>query len=176
MNHFVYTTYNPNNKKFYIGRHSTENINDGYQGSGLWVKRSLRKGNKLQTKILEYAKDEHDLLSLEEKYIEKYFDNPKNTNAKRASYGMLSKDMIGEKNPMYGTKRPDYVKESVSKANKGKKHTKEHIEKTRKPGKLNGMYGVRRMSSDNPNWKGGITKDRAAYMRERRRKLKEKNR
>ena len=38
------------------------------------------------------------------------------------------------------------------------------------------MYGVRRMSSDNPNWKGGITKDRAAYMRERRRKLKEKNR
>lgn len=172
MNHFVYKTFNPNNNKFYIGRHSTKNINDGYQGSGLWVQRSLKKGNNLKTEILEYAKDEQELISLEEKYIKKYYNHPKNTNAKLASAGMTSEDMKGEKNPRYGSKEQSEMMRKVGLSNKGRKQTPEVNKKKALFGKENGMYGVKRMGSDNPNWKGGVTKDMAAYMRERRRRQK----
>jgi hypothetical protein len=159
MKHFVYKTYNPINKKFYIGRHSTNNVDDGYQGSGLWVKRSIKKGNNLKTKILEFADNIDQLCLLEEKYIKKYHKHSKNTNGKLSSTGMTSEDMKGEKNPRYGSKEQAEMMRKLGLANKGKKHTQEHIDKTRRPGKLNGMYGVKRTGANNPNYKGGITKD-----------------
>ena len=68
-------------------------------------------------------------------------------------------------NPMYGTKRPQYVKDAISKANKGRKHSDEVNKSKGQPGKMNPMYGVRRMGSNNPNYKGGIYKDIPAYLR-----------
>tara|TARA_B110000977_G_scaffold188792_1_gene257470 strand:- start:479 stop:1018 length:540 start_codon:yes stop_codon:yes gene_type:complete len=163
MKHFVYKTYNEISGKFYIGRHSTDNINDGYQGSGTWVKRSLKKGNKLITEILEYAKDIKSLMKLEEQHIKNYFDDPKNTNGKLSSQGMTREDVLGEKNPMYGKTHTQEVKDIISKTKTGRKHTKDHIDKTTRKGKENGMFGVRRMGEDNPNYKGGITNDPNYY-------------
>ena len=163
MKHFVYKTYSDVSGKYYIGRHSTDNINDGYQGSGTWVRRSLKKGNKLITEILEYAKDQKSLFKLEEKYIKEYYSDSKNTNFKLSSMGMTREDMLGEKNPMYGKTHTQEVRDIISEAAKGRKHTKDHIDKTTRKGKENGMFGVRRMGKDNPNYKGGISKDFKAY-------------
>ena len=129
MIHFVYKTYNPINGKFYIGRHSAKRINDNYLGSGLWVKRSKDKGNVLKREILEYADNLDQLFVLEEKYIKKYYNDPKNTNCKLSATGMTSEDMLGEKNPRYGNKEQAEMMRKLGLANKGKKRSAEYCKK-----------------------------------------------
>jgi len=46
MEHIIYKTTNKLNGRFYIGMHSTENIEDGYLGSGRRIKAELNKYGK----------------------------------------------------------------------------------------------------------------------------------
>lgn len=41
--HFVYVTTNLKNGKFYVGKHSTKRLSDGYYGSGLIIARAVKK-------------------------------------------------------------------------------------------------------------------------------------
>lgn len=45
-NHFVYKVINKVNGKFYIGKHSTNNLNDGYLGSGVALANAIKKYGK----------------------------------------------------------------------------------------------------------------------------------
>jgi hypothetical protein len=53
--HFIYKTTNLLNGKYYIGMHSTDDLSDGYMGSGKRLKRSLKK----------YGKENHVVTILE---------------------------------------------------------------------------------------------------------------
>jgi hypothetical protein len=68
--HFLYKTTNLLNNKFYIGIHSTNNLNDGYLGSGKKLKRSINKYGKenFKIEILEFF-DRRELLVDREKEI-----------------------------------------------------------------------------------------------------------
>jgi len=68
--HFIYKTTNLINEKFYIGMHSTSNLNDGYIGSGKRLKASIKKYgvDNFKFEILEYC-DSRELLAEREKYI-----------------------------------------------------------------------------------------------------------
>ncbi len=41
--HFIYKTTCSVNQRYYIGMHSTDDLNDGYLGSGTYLSRSIRK-------------------------------------------------------------------------------------------------------------------------------------
>ena len=55
MHHLVYVTVNSVNLNFYIGKHSTTDLNDGYLGSGHILKRAIRKYGKDKFYRLDFA-------------------------------------------------------------------------------------------------------------------------
>ena len=67
--HYLYKITNTKNGKYYIGMHSTHNLDDGYMGGGKRITNSVRKhGKDAHTKeILEYFDDRE---SLRQKEIE----------------------------------------------------------------------------------------------------------
>lgn len=99
MKHFIYKTVHKNGK-YYIGRHSTENLNDGYIGSGKWP-RSIKNKNDVVREIVEYAATVEDLIVLEGKYLREHFGQPGCMNATSDPIGWNS-----ENNPM---KDPEVV-------------------------------------------------------------------
>lgn len=56
---------------FYIGVHSTDNLDDGYLGSGIYIKRSVEKyGKDAHSKeILEFCNDRKTLLAREKELV-----------------------------------------------------------------------------------------------------------
>jgi len=74
MKHIIYKTIHKNGK-YYIGSHSTNNIDDGYMGSGRWV-RQIKDKSSLRREILEYAEDEHTKRELEGKYLAEHYGKP----------------------------------------------------------------------------------------------------
>lgn len=74
MKHFIYKTTHTNGK-YYIGRHSTKNINDGYIGSGLWPS-SIKDKSTLTREILEYAESAEQVKELEGQYLAEHYGKP----------------------------------------------------------------------------------------------------
>ena len=68
---YIYRTTCVINKKYYIGMHSTNNIDDGYLGSGKRLRRSIRKyGERNHIKeILEFTSDWESLVTRESEII-----------------------------------------------------------------------------------------------------------
>jgi|688.fasta_scaffold770836_1 group I intron endonuclease len=68
--HYIYRTTNLINQKYYVGMHSTNDLNDGYMGSGDRITRSIRKYGKENFKfeILEYL-ETRELLKQREREI-----------------------------------------------------------------------------------------------------------
>ncbi len=65
--HYLYKTTNMINNKFYVGMHSTSDLEDGYLGSGKRLRCSIRKYGKENFKfeILEFFNDRTELVTAE---------------------------------------------------------------------------------------------------------------
>lgn len=77
--HFIYKTTCLITNRFYIGMHSTDDLNDGYLGSGKRLWYSIKKHGKDNHKIeyLEFYDDRKKLRSREREIInEKFLENP----------------------------------------------------------------------------------------------------
>ena len=93
MKHFIYKTTHVNGK-YYIGRHSTDNIDDGYLCSGKWP-RSIKNKTELSREILEFTPDLDTLKIKEAEYLAEHYGKPNCMN--------LTADPIGfdsDNNPM----------------------------------------------------------------------------
>jgi hypothetical protein len=70
MKYVIYKTTNKINGKFYIGKHQTKNINDGYLGSGVALEKAIKKyGKDLFIKEILFIFDREDEMNEKEKEI-----------------------------------------------------------------------------------------------------------
>jgi len=92
--HFTYITASDYGF-FYVGRHSTKNLKDGYQGSGKWIKLCKKYKVPLHTRILNFYDNLQDLKNAEEVLIENYYCFEGNMNLSVVSSGFP----VGDKNP-----------------------------------------------------------------------------
>lgn len=85
--HFIYKTTNLLNGKFYVGMHSTSNLNDGYLGSGKRLRYSIRKYGKhnFSIEILEFLPNRKLLREREKQILNE--ELLKNKNCINIKYG-----------------------------------------------------------------------------------------
>lgn len=98
---YIYKTTNIVNGKYYIGKHETTNINDGYLGSGISLKRAIKKYGKenFKKEILIFKNSSQELYALEALYVTIIQVKNKNCyNIKVGGKGAAS----GKNNHMYG--------------------------------------------------------------------------
>lgn len=117
--------------KYYVGRHSTDDINDKYCGSGKWV-RSLKNKSSLKKEIISFYNSFDELIDAERTLIEAHITNPNCMNFNNSPIGFA----VGELNPSKSTferqkrrnrfsgdlnpaKRSD-VRQKISKSQRGK--------------------------------------------------------
>lgn len=77
--HYIYRTTNIINGKYYIGIHTTDNLNDGYIGSGKKLWYSINKYGKenFKCEILEILPDRSSLIEREKEMVnEELLDDP----------------------------------------------------------------------------------------------------
>jgi len=107
MKHYlIYKITNNLNGKFYIGQHTTEDLNDGYMGSGTAIKRAIKKhGEENFTKEILYDVDDEELMDfIEELIVDEDFVkredtyNLKTGGEKHCRYSEESKRKMSEAN------------------------------------------------------------------------------
>lgn len=152
--HILYKITNVVNQTYYIGVHSTNDLNDGYFGSGLRIKRSVKKYGKANHtfEVLEHLKTRESLLRREAEVVnENLLTDPLCLNLCKGGHGQnkgikfsdetrkkISVAKSGLNNPNYGKPRSDEFKTTLSKKHKGRIITddwKQNISEGMKNGK-----------------------------------------
>lgn len=122
--HVIYKTTCLITGKYYIGMHSTDNLNDGYKGSGKYLRHSMNKHGEENhvVEILEHHKSRELLRLREEKIVTlEIIDDPKCMNLRLGGCGGIPGHLVAEETRL-----------KLSKAGKGRKHSKVHCERISK--------------------------------------------
>ena len=85
MYYTIYKTTNLINDKYYIGKHQTENLNDGYMGSGAKLIKSIKKYGKenFKKEILYAFHTEQDMNNKEKELVNEELVKDKNSTQAR---------------------------------------------------------------------------------------------
>lgn len=145
--YFVYETTNLINNKKYIGYHKTENLNDGYIGSGKILVNAIKKYgvNNFNRKILKFFNNSKSALEYEKnliteeliksnlyynvmpggqggdangKFSRNYGVKKSEEHKRKLSSARVGK-FVGEKNPFYGKKHTETTRKLLSDRQKG---------------------------------------------------------
>ena len=150
--HYIYKTTNLINGNEYIGVHSTNNINDGYMGSGFNLKRAIRNygAENFSTKVMKFFYHKAAAYSEEERLVNSAYIKRRDTYNIVVGGGVLGSgpdhpsygkphpyDLSGEKNPnfgkrgeksaLFGRKYSAAHRAAIAKGNKGKKISEETL-------------------------------------------------
>lgn len=152
---FVYLTTNLINGRKYVGKHSTNNLEDGYLGSGKLLKQAIKKNGRenFKREILEFCDSEILAWEKEKEYCVKlnvicddtfynftdggegnnYWvgkqrsDETKNKISKsRKGLKAWNKGLPPEEQPHFGKKYSEERKNKISESHKGKEFSESH--------------------------------------------------
>ena len=133
---YIYKITNQINGKIYIGKHSTDNLDDGYMGSGILICKAEKKyGIENFTKeYLAFCDTEEKLNWFEKFYIKKYKAKEVGYNLTDGGDGHLGFIMTEEtKQKLSEAKKGKILseehKQKLSEAKKGKTLSEEHKQK-----------------------------------------------
>ena len=129
MYYIIYKITNIHNNKFYIGSHQTLNLNDGYFGSGIYIRRALKKYgiDSFKKEILFYLDSKEEMLAKETEVLQQY-KTDRTYNLKFCAMGGNTREKYNKK------KKAAYIKKLID-------NPKSPIGKS---GKNNHMYGQKR--------------------------------
>lgn len=113
MVYYIYKITNKINGKYYIGRHSTTNLEDGYMGSGIGIKNAIKKYGKenFTKEIIQFTNNSEELWELEKNIV----------NDKIISDSMSYNMSYGGKHYLYGLKNNDIEAYIAHQSKAGKK-------------------------------------------------------
>jgi hypothetical protein len=153
MYHTIYETINTTNGKKYIGKHSTDNIDDLYLGSGILIKQAISKyGRDVFTKNILFVFDNEEDMNIKERELvtESVVNNMMYYNLAPGGEGgdvikfdehkrAMKSQKLSDK--LKGRKKSQSHKDNISKyhadvsgknnPNYGKKHSEATLEKIR---------------------------------------------
>lgn len=157
---FVYKTTCLVTNRYYIGVHSTNNLEDGYLGSGTVLLRSVEKYGKENhnREIIEYFNTRGEAFKLEKKLVnKKLIEDPMCINLVGGGRGIsvFSKE----------------IKKKISESNKGKKISKEHRRKISE-GNTGKVRSQEFKDNVSKQWRG---KKRKPFSKEHCKKISESN-
>lgn len=122
--HIIYQTTNLVNNKIYIGVHSTNDLDDGYMGSGHLIKRAIEKHgiNNFSREILYMFDTPAQAYSKEKEIVNESFITNSNT------YNMCVGGRGGDTG-WYGCNHSEESKQKISEVKKGIKFSEETRQK-----------------------------------------------
>lgn len=95
--YYVYKIKNLINGRIYIGVHSTDNLNDGYMGSGLIISQAIKKYGieNFKKLILKFFKTSEEMFAYESIIVNEKFIRSDNTyNIREGGRGFISKTSL----------------------------------------------------------------------------------
>lgn len=127
---FVYKTTNNINGDYYYGVHSTNNLDDGYLGSGKRITRSMNKygESNFTREIVQYFSNVKNAYILERVIVTpELISDPHCLNIAEGGHGGNVIEGLTEEEYTRMTNKQSVAKQSFIPWNKNKHHSKEHI-------------------------------------------------
>ena len=130
MHYFVYETRNNVNGKTYVGVHSTQNIDDGYLGSGKYLRSAIKKYGKdnFSRTILHEFECIEDAFLKESEIVD--LDFVKRSDTYNMVVGGSSASILKNRKAFTGIHSSN-TKAKISKSKMGQTHTEETKQKQR---------------------------------------------
>lgn len=160
---FVYKTTHIPTGKFYIGKHSTADLSDGYMGSGIALSKAIRKYGKesFKMEILTFCESKEELSILEGRLVtQELVDDPMCYNLKLGGEGGW------DHCPPNGRKLSDETRRKMSESHTGKSRPKRgpmsEEEKIRRSNALLGRKNPAMSLRMKEQWQS-LKEDEAAY-------------
>lgn len=128
MKYYLYQITNLTNSKIYIGVHKTDNLNDGYMGSGKVISQAIKKHGleNFRKDILEFFENEELMYAREKEIVTDEFLLREDTyNLRRGGTGgfdYINKNGIEK---FKGKKHSEETKLKISSTNKGRSLSEE---------------------------------------------------
>ena len=134
---YIYKITNLLNNKIYIGKHSTDNLNDCYMGSGVVLRQAIKKYGieNFRKEYLAFC-DKEDKLNWFEKFYIKKYDSTNTNIGYNLTYGgdgviptedvriRIGKAHKGRISPMKGRHHSEESRIKISEARNGKHYIK----------------------------------------------------
>lgn len=141
----VYKVTNEVNGKIYIGCHKTKNLDDGYMGSGKYLKRAIEKHglDNFKKEILFVYDNSEDMFSKEAELVtEDYLTDENTYNLNVGGYGGFDYINKSRRN-IYGNNKENLLKYATPKALERIKFLRENDEEWLQNYKTNISNGVK---------------------------------
>lgn len=152
-NYYLYCITNIKTNKIYIGVHKTENLYDGYMGSGIALKISIKKYGLCNFKkdIIQFFGSEEEMYKAEKEIVNEEFVNSKLTyNMKLGGHGGYPKNnTAGNKNGFYGKTHSAEARLKIKAKARQKRSPHAKTNSSKMLGSNNPMFGKRPSNAKN---------------------------